>query len=104
MSNRLPAHIIDHATEGRANRTGFHIEQQTVKLYDVNNTRWEWKVVKREQISGLHGSREKCVESIKTLQKRHATHGFNAEMNYWWAHDMPEGAAVPTTRYRWFLA
>lgn len=103
MSNRLPAHVIDTATESRAKQTGFGIEQQIVKLSDINNVKFEWRVVDRKRLPGLHGSRERCVEMIASLQKRHVSSGYNAEFGYWWGHDVPEHGAVPLVVYRWVL-
>jgi hypothetical protein len=103
MNAIVPGHIISTETEARASKTGFYIEQQTLRLTDVNTVKFEHKLVKREPLPNLRGSKEKCLELIHTLQKRHAMFGFNAELNTWWAHDMPEGGAVPETIYRWIL-
>lgn len=105
MSNRLslvPVHIIDTATEARAERNGFHIEQQVFRRHDIN-AQTSWRLVKRGNLPNLHGSRAECHNWIATLQKRHASSGYNAEFGYWWGHDMPEGGTVPDVVYRWVL-
>lgn len=102
MDPRIPGHIISIETEARAAKSGFHIEQQTLRLTDVNTVKFEYKLVKRDPLP-LRGSREKCLEMIQALQARHASSGFNAEFNYAWAHDMPENGTYPQTVYRWIL-
>lgn len=103
MEPRIPGHVIPSETEARASKRGFHVEQQTLRLTDVNSVRFEYKLVDRQLLPTLHGSREKCRELIVALQRRHATAGFNAETNTYWGHDMPEGGAAPQTIYRWIL-
>jgi len=103
LEPRIPGHVITTETEARASKRGFHIEQQTLRLTDVNSVRFEYKLVDRQLLPTLHGSQEKCRELIIALQKRHATAGFNAETNAYWGHDMPEGGAAPQTIYRWIL-
>jgi hypothetical protein len=103
LEPRIPGHVITTETEARASKRGFHVEQQTLRLIDVNSVRFEYKVANRQFLPTLHGSQEKCREMITALQKRHATSGFNAETNTHWAHDMPEGGSPPDTIFRWVL-
>jgi len=102
MLNRLPAHTIDMETEARASRAGFHIEQQRMRL-ENRNGKLDWYIVLNHTLPGLGGSLKQCHEMIAILQKRHVSHGYNAELGYWWAHDMPEGGAMPLVVYRWVL-
>lgn len=96
----VPAHIITNEVKSAAERTGFNVEQQHVRVVSLGAAT-TWKIVARTTLRG--GSRAACHEYIKALQARHASHGFNPEGNYFWAHDMPEGGAAPEHILRWVL-
>jgi hypothetical protein len=98
---QVPAHVIIQEVKSAADKSGFSIEQQFVEV-ETLGAATTWKIKRRVNVRG-GGSLESCHEFIKALQARHASAGFNAEGNYWWAHDMPPGAAAPRYIYRWVL-